>query len=414
MSTSKLQALVQEISKLSLQQYPDLPASMHIQRHEPGALVHVAGFSLPDPLQTFYCTALLVTEPWQKILLYPPSQIAFNCNVYNDQVRDHCPPMKVEGGINEPVRFGQSLVVFGYYDDSVYCIDTNPNLATGGILNQVVNVSLRKGLAKVVFPNLEAFLEGGLKSMKREIKREKAEQEKRLAENLLTPERTAGAEMTLRDPMAFWQKAMDTLRSATSLIPTPQMSRLPTEVERRERVLKLARSNPQRTPLQNTCAELLECYARSSECDGALDDTLPPMPLERREKIERALSIKLPPDLLEFLDAHQRIGVSWDNVISIGIENEIVASCKALKTIKLEGESWGLGPGTSVPIFGKGLLPLGGDGDPVICYDLAPGQGGAVGQLVEVSFEAATCKVLSTSLLEFLSQGLQIIQRTRA
>lgn len=411
MSNAKLIALIQEVSKLALRRYPDLPASMHIEKYDSETLARVVGFVLPNPLVTLYCTALLVTEPWQKIMLYPPSGVTFHCDVYNDQARDHSPPMKVEAGINVPVKFGRNLIVFGYYDDSVYCIDSNPNVATGGVMHQVVNVSLRKGLARVAFPSLEAFLENGIKSMKREIKRDLAEEKKRAAENEMTPERLAEAEAMLRDPMAYWQKTMDTLRAAVNLASVQTVAQPLTDAERRELAVKLVTSNPQTTPLQRACAELVECYVRSSDCDGALEDTLPPMPLARRSKIEKALSIKLPPDLHELLDAHQRIGIPWDNAVSLGIEDDIVARCKDLKSIKMPSDGWGLWPGTAVPVFGRGLLPLGGDGDPVICYDLAPGDGGVVGQLVEVSFEECTCKVIAKSLLEFLSQGLEVIKR---
>lgn len=413
MSNEKLIALTHEISKLALQRYPDLPASMQIEKHDPETIDRVVGIPLPDPLKTFYCTALLVTEMWSTVKLCSPREIVLYSDLSNDQARDYSPPMKVEAGINVPIKFGKNLVVFGPNSDGVYCIDTNPNLTTGGVLHQIVYVSLHKGLARVVAPSLEAFLENGIKTMKREIKRDLAEEKKRAAENEMTPERLAEAEAMLRDPMAYWQKTMDSLRAAVNLASAQTVAQPLTDTERRELAVKLVTSNPQTTQLQRVCAELVECYVRSSDCDGAIEDTLPPMPLVRRSKIEKALSIKLPPDLHELLDAHQRMAIPWDNMASLGIEDDIVSRCRDLKLIKMPSDGWGLWPGTAVPVFGKGLLPLGG-GDPVICYDLAPGDGGVVGQLVEISFEERTCKVIAKSLFEFLSQGLGTIKHRPA
>lgn len=414
MSNEKLITLTHEISKLALQRYPDLPASMHIEKHDPETIDRVVGIPLPDPLKTFYCTALLVTEMWSTVKLCSPKEIVLYGDLSNDQARDYSPPMKVEAGINVPIKFGKNLVVFGPNSDGVYCIDTNPNVTTGGVLYQIVYVSLHKGLAKVVAPSLEAFLENGIKSMKREIKRDLADEKKRAKQDEMTPERLAEAEAMLRDPMAYWQKTMDTLRAAVNSVPAPPVIQRLTEAARRERATELLVSNPQRTPLQRTCAELVECYVGSSERDGAIEETLPPMPIARRAKIEKALSVKLPPDLHDLLDAHQRIGVPWGNVVSLGIDDDIVTRCRDLKSIKMPNDGWGLWPGTAVPVFGKGLIPLGGDGDPVICYDLAPREGGMVGQLVEVSFEERTCKVIAKSLLEFLSQGLETIKHSPA
>jgi cell wall assembly regulator SMI1 len=413
MSNAKLIALVKEMSKLSLQRYPDLPASMLIEKHDPETIDRVVGFPLPDPLKTFYCTAMLVTESCNAVRLCQPSEITLYGEVSNDQALHYSPPMKIEAGINAPVRFGRNLIVFGPDSDGVHCIDVDPNVATGGTLHQIVYVSLHKGLAKVVFPSLEAFLENGIKSIKRGIKRDLAYEKKRAKQDEMTPERIAEAEAMLRDPMAYWQKTMEVLRAAVNSAQAQPAVQPLTDVGRRELATKLVASNPQSTPLQRACAELIECYARNpeGEYECAVEDTLPPMPLARRSKIEKALSVKLPPDLHDLLDAHQRIGIPWDNVVSLGIDDDIVARCRDLRSIKMPSDGWGLWPGTAVPVFGKGLLHLGGDGDPVICYDLAPGIAGTVGQLVEVSFEEVTCKVIAKSLLEFLSQGLEAVKR---
>lgn len=406
---SKLSALVEELSKLSLQHYPDLPASMYIERVDPDELHRVVGFEVPDELKQLYCTAKLMTEPWQKILLSRPSEIAAECAQYNDHVRNYSPHMRVESGVRSPAIFGDKLIPFGYYDDSLYCVDMRPDLGTGGSLKQIVNVSFKKGLAKVVFPNLEAFLADGLKKMRREIKqeaqREAEEQERARNPPVMSAHEQAQANEAMRIVHASFQEAFARMaawheQSAMQQGHTPVLDDAPA------RARTLIDTNPQRQTVQRLCAQLIARYAADSRFHSNLGECLPPMPKAKRERIEKALRIRLPQDLHDFLDAHQSIGIEWDNVVWLGLDDDVLTRCKQLRHVGMTPDDWALWPGTAVPEFGKGLLPMGGDGDPVICYDLNPGAGGVIGQLVEVSFEEAACKVIASSIEDFLKRGL--------
>lgn len=407
--SSKLKQLVQQVADLSLQRYPDLPGNMYIPKYEPAQLAQVLGFVPPEELEALYCTGVLMNEPWARISLDQPAETPKAFGYLNDHLRDHTPPVKVQPGVKLPVVFGEKLIPFAYYDDSHYCVDMDPDLAAKGVLKQIVNVSMRKGLAKVAFPHLEAFLADGLKKMKREIELEDAEDAGDSGEAVgaapeMTPEQVA--EM-LRDPVAYFQNLTNTLRQALPGVAAAARAPAWTDAERAQRVASLIASNPQRTPLQRVCAALIQAYGRDPEFDGFLQQTLPPMPAAKREKIERALGVKFPPDLHEFLDAHQLVPIAWDDVDCIGIDDNIARICKDLKaSTGIPADEWGLWPGTAAPVFGKGLLPMGDPGDPIVSYDLAPGAGGRVGQLVEAFMEDSSCKVIAASLLEFLSDGL--------
>jgi cell wall assembly regulator SMI1 len=401
---SKLVAsLISQVSELSLARHPDLPPWMYIEVSDARQIKAYAGWPVPEELASLYGTSRFMSEPWSLILFNPPHRIASACADNNEHLRIHSPPMQVRPGVGSPVVFGEKLIPFAYHDDSLYCLDLNPDVSTGGVPKQVVNVSLRKGIAKVVFPNLEAFLADGLKKMKRELAKEQKQAAASQADEEIS---FASAQALLASSFAYAKDLRSQILAGTAWPTAAAPPSAWSAAQRRQRADELIATNPKRSDVQLCCARLVDLYAMHGEFDDALRQTLPPMSPAKRTRAERALGFALPGDLRELLDAHQFIAANWDNVEGIGIDEAITKQCKRLNSVPVPAESWGLWPGTATPVFGRGLLPL-NDGEPVICYDLLPGPGGRAGQLVEVDFECCTCKVVAPNLLALLASGLK-------
>lgn len=406
---AKLSAIIKELSDLSSERFPDLPEQMYNRPMPPNLIKKEIGFDLPVELEQLYSIAGWTSHPWIGVRLVTSSQLFSEIETNTYYLNNYSHSMRCDQGIRSPIVFGANLIPFASHNDSAYCIDLNPDVASGGLYKQIVNVSFKKGLAKVVFPNLEAFLADGLKKMRREIKqeaqREAEEQERARNPPVMSAHEQAQANEAMRIVHASFQEAFARMaawheQSAMQQGHTPVLDDAPA------RARTLIDTNPQRQAVQHLCAQLIARYAADSRFHSNLGECLPPMPKAKRERIEKALRIRLPQDLHDFLDAHQSIGIEWDNVVWLGLDDDVLTRCKQLRHVGMTPDDWALWPGTAVPEFGKGLLPMGGDGDPVICYDLNPGAGGVIGQLVEVSFEEAACKVIASSIEDFLKRGL--------
>lgn len=408
-----LAELITELASLCAKRYPEPPPIVLIRKSQAAIVERAFGFHVPVEIQVLFCTSDVYSEPWNYVMFLRPEESRFKCESYQDWLNNHAPPLRVQAGVKARIIFGMQLLPFAYEDDSVYCMDMDPDLTTGGTPNQIVNVSLRKGIAKVVFPDLAAFLADGLKKMKREMKREHAAEARASSAPPVTAEQIADVGAMLVDPLAYLKKLHSNLPGGAAW---PGAAPLPgawNAAQRRQRADELIAANPQRSDVQRVCARLVNFYADHEEFDDALQQTALPMPRAKRTKVERTLGIAMPTDLCELLDAHQFVAAPWDNVAFIGVDEGMAKQCKQLNAIKVPFHGWALLPGTVAPTFGKGFLPLNAD-DPVICYDLKPGAGGRVGQIVEVSFESRSCKVVASSLLEFFAQGLDKLKNSGA
>lgn len=393
-----LAALVREMGELSRQHLFDgLPPRayphMYVAVHDRAALEAAAGFPLPDELVTLWSTAVFCTEPWSGIRFEQPAALKDACDLGNGFVQEG-PPMKAGVGVREPVRFGPGLVPFATHDDSALCLDE---------ARQVVNVSWRKGQARVAAASLQDFLAKGVEKWKREIRKER-----RQAGTAVDPQGAAAMAEMLREPFAYFDNLRQQLQA---MIPAPAPAAHQRTAEQRgEDLTGLLARNPRQTPLQQACAELLEACAQDPELQAALEFTQPPLSHADVADLEQSLQVRFPPDLREFLAVHARLGAPWDNISTIGVDKDLPLLCRELRGSS-KGVDWALWPGTRPPRFGPGLLPLAGDGDPVVCYDLQPGDGGSVGQIVAVDFEQAQCKVIAASLLAFLQSGIERLRR---
>lgn len=130
-------------------------------------------------------------------------------------------------------------------------------------------------------------------------------------------------------------------------------------------------------------------------------------------RYERSLGVVFPEDLHALLVAQEFIAHGGKYAGSLGISWNLVEDCRQMNeamTEFIDEEAWALWPGTCVPVMGKNLIPIGWEA-PRLCYDLNPGEGGIVGQLVSVDVECATCKVEYPSLLALLEQSIREIER---
>jgi cell wall assembly regulator SMI1 len=194
-------------------------------------------------------------------------------------------------------------------------------------------------------------------------------------------------------------------------------------VELKNQAQKLLDQNPATHPVQDACARLLNLYIKYAES---------PDPSNRRENLisriarthgrlteddishfEIKLGVAFPEDLRALLLAHEFIAHGGQRPNAVGVAPDIVANCNQLNELFKDGqnseEDWSLWPGTRVPVMGTHLIPIGW-GEPMLCYDLKPGPGGVVGQLVSVDIEDSTCKVEYPSLLAFLEESIREIE----
>jgi cell wall assembly regulator SMI1 len=73
--------------------------------------------------------------------------------------------------------------------------------------------------------------------------------------------------------------------------------------------------------------------------------------------------------------------------------------------MRIVGPARSIAPGPSRVPFASGP-----EGD-TYCVDMVPIEGGAVGQIVHISWEICTIEVLASSLLEYLHLGVGLLKR---
>lgn len=398
MTARKIFDVVQELIAIANEIYPDPPVNMVSKKVLfPEVVQKLSGnFTVPSVLEDLYGKYDFPTKLWRTILFSTLENIPEEASAYNRMELDgHCPPFRSEAGVKSPVVLSSALFPFAYHNDSFYCIDTDPDVVTGGVLNQIVNVSYRKGIAKVVFPDLEAFLADGLKKARKELKAERA--------RLARPEPTRQEQVQLVE--AQLAKALEVLQGISE---SPMFrgagadAELPTDERLQLKVQTLLASNLQSTPLQQSCAQLIRTFYQSrSSYLYAIEQSQGPMNPNQIAALEKKLGIRIPADLKEFLGLHEFLSFPSGNRGGIGLSDETFLKCKELNASAKLIEEWTLWPGTAKPIFGKHLIPLNSD-DPCICYDLTPSAQGQVGQIVEVDFELSQCQVIASSLLELI------------
>jgi cell wall assembly regulator SMI1 len=202
----------------------------------------------------------------------------------------------------------------------------------------------------------------------------------------------------------------------------------------RQQAQALIAQNPKIHPVQKACARLLELYVEHAECPApylyyeeqyteGIESEEGPKLIERIKgtseglsdeaihAYENALGVTFPEDLRALLQAHEFIAHGGRYHDSLGISRYVAEECQDLNEVFAEyktEEDWALWPGTRVPVMGKNLIPIGWE-EPKLCYDLNPGPGGVVGQLVSVDNEDSTCKVEYPSLLAMLEDSIREI-----
>jgi len=128
--------------------------------------------------------------------------------------------------------------------------------------------------------------------------------------------------------------------------------------------------------------------------------------------VERALGFPLPEDLRASFRTHSVVYTPWIGEIApaFGLLPNIAEVIRDVNELLGPAPVLKLWPGTKTPVFGLGVIPLSSD-DPLLGYDLDPGEGGTVGQIVELSLEFGDYKVLAPSLTAFLEQGIACLKR---
>jgi hypothetical protein len=205
--------------------------------------------------------------------------------------------------------------------------------------------------------------------------------------------------------------------------------------EKRQQAYALIAQNPKAHPVQKACVRLLELYAEYADCaapsthdeDEDMADILPDDEIILMERVngtsaglseeavlryEKGLGVVFPEDLRALLAAHEFIAHGGRYAGSLGISWNLVEDCRQMNQAIadfIDEEAWALWPGTRAPVMGKNLIPIGWE-EPCLCYDLNPGAGGVVGQLVSVDIECTTCKVEYPSLLALLEQSIREIE----
>lgn len=125
-------------------------------------------------------------------------------------------------------------------------------------------------------------------------------------------------------------------------------------------------------------------------------------------ELERALGRALPAELRELFSACAACDEPWsDDTRGYGgyVVQGLPAVAENMRAALEHRQKFRLFPGTRAPLPGAGLIPIEG-GNPCLCYDLNPGAGGAVGQIVDVDLMQGACRVVAPSLRAWLEQGI--------
>jgi len=323
------------------------------------------GFALPPELRASYGVYDAVVEPWHDCgWVHGVEELPVAITTYNDLVRKYTPPFRCGPGSRPPV-FGADLIPFAWGPDTAYSVDLAP--VDGGVRGQVVAVDFGNASCAVVAPTLLAFFELGIRQLEAQL---------------------AGAPIPpMVSPAAKPKKERRRGRAAA-----PKAGQSP---------------HAAAAGIPALWKEILDLNRRLGETD--LDSRFEPGASEGEiAAVERALGFPLPDDLRASFRSHAGVTTPWldDEVdLSIGLLpniDEIIRETNDLLGPDPELQLW---PGTNSPVFGKGVIPL-SVGDPMLGYDLDPGEGGSVGQIGELSFESGACRVVAPSLTAALERGV--------
>lgn len=440
--------------------------SYRVPAEDLAALVSLWGAAMPAPLQAFY-RQQIYEHPWEGIAFSDPRHV--DLRRLNDQLAS-APPLQVPPQVRQPVCFGPALVPFADWSDLYYCLDGNPAQETGGVLHQVLSVSLHTGRVRVVAGSLAAFLTQGLEKLEEQmeagsrgeaaddldfgsaVENSLADFRQKIAAGEVSPAFGSFAESVMgmlgdgmqaiqaraeagNPPRSFeaasalfrpelLRPALEAARAA-SLQSLPQLPPRITDIPQlKAQAEALLARNPRRHPVQEACARLLESYiAHAENADPCcterplierINDTCEGLAEETIQQHEADFGIIFPDDLHALLQAHAFIAHGGEWLDTLGLAPNVAETCQQINEILAEDaaeeEHWALWPGTRFPVLGRHLIPIGWE-EPLLCYDLNPGPGGMVGQLVSVDIEEATCKVEYPGLVALLEESIRQIER---
>jgi cell wall assembly regulator SMI1 len=391
---------VEEILKLCASRGMDMSffittAVRHIQSRE--ELADFYGFPPPEPLYELYSVGVLPSAAWSTISFIEVSQVKSYIGWYNQELAEIKTLVKVPEGVRAPVRFGPEMVPFAAYGESLYCIDCNPDLEHNGNLHQIVSISTHSGKVKIAAPSMVDFLKSGIKKIHKDIKKEETE---------------AAAAPSLAEMEAMLRRPL------SSLLPPPIEFPQVSTADAIKAATEILRRNPRQDAIQDACARLIQMYLdRGSQkrygdlaFAERLVDCEPGLSAAAIKRYEKQLGVVFPEDLRSFLRANAAICSEVEQWEAFGVGENDAEVCQDINAVIEDAfsaeEEWRLWPGTRAPVLGKNLILLGGD-EPKLCYDLNPGEGGVVGQLVSVDIECATCKVEYPSLLALLEHSIR-------
>lgn len=394
---------VEEILKLSASRGIDIPffvttVARHIQSRE--ELADFYGFPPPEPLYELYSVGVLPRSAWSTIHFQDASLVKAYIAHYNEELAEIKTLVKIPEGVRAPVRFGPEMVPFAAYGESLYCVDCNPDLEHNGKLHQIVSVSTHSGKVKIAAASMVDFLKSGIKKIHKDIKEEEAE---------------AAAAPSLAEMEAMLR------RPVSSLVPPPIEFPQVSTADAIKAATEILRRNPRQDAIQEACAKLIQMYLdrgsqkryrdltfaeRLVDCEPGLSEAV-------IKRYEKQLGVVFPEDLRSFLRANAAICSEVEQWQPFGVGENVVEQCGEMNAVIKDAfssdDEWRLWPGTRAPVLGKNLIPLDWD-DVTLCYDLNPGEGGAVGQLVSVDIECATCKVEYPSLLALLEHSIRELE----
>jgi len=470
-SVSEIAQEIMNLSKMNISLDVFKMYEFSISKSELEKLPLIYGNNVPTPIVELYGVSSIHKYPLGSVEFTNPRELIGYIGNHDKLLHTDAPPLQIPPEVKKPVHYGPLKIPFAYRADSYYCLDCDPCLECGGVLYQILNISMRTGKVKIVASDLAEFLEIELKKQKKIIQKEKEKKARTESEYNANEYIDKTAEQLRKKPdsgdgtpvMGFFvEKFMGMVGNGLSALQEkveigkeprsieeagalfqpestkvvnriylnaylktlPQVSpRITDADELKRRAQAFLAQNPQVHPVQQACARLLELYVMYAERhdpaheSGRLIDRINDVSEGLSEdaicRYEKGIGVTFPEDLRALLLSHEFFPHGGERANSLGIPHDLIESCRQLNQIFTEdiGEEdhWALWPCTRVPVMGKHLIPIGWD-EPMLCCDLNPGPGGVVGQLVSVDIEDSTCKVEYPSLLAFLEESIREIE----
>jgi hypothetical protein len=470
---SEIAQEIMDLSKMNISSGVFKMYEFSISESELEKLTLIYGDNVPKPIVELYGISSIHKYPLGTVEFINPRELVDYIGNHDKILHTDAPALQIPPEVKKTVHYGPLKVPFAYHADSYYCLDCDPCLECGGFLYQVLNISMRTGKVKVVASDLAGFLEIELKKQKKIIQKEQKEKGKvestdnanfDASINTAMDQRRNKSDSADATPAmgSFVEKFMGMVGNGLSALQErvevgrgphsieeagalfqfestkeanrtylnaylktlPEVSPRITDVnELKRRAQVFLAQNPQVHPVQQACARLLKLYVMYAERPdpahekGRLIDRINDVSEGLSEDAiccyEKGIGVTFPDDLRAFLLSHEFFPHGGERANSLGIPHDLIENCRQLNQIFNEdlGEEdhWALWPCTRVPVMGTHLIPIGWD-EPMLCYDLNPGPGGEVGQLVSVDIEDSTCKVEYPSLLALLEESIREIE----